>query len=302
MLSPTVGVIGLGQMGRGIAKNLDRVGMLRGVWDIAPAAREIPLSLAVKFEGGRGMAERCDIILLALPTSREILANLTGDDGVLGVERKSQILVDLTTSHPSKTKQLIALARAAGRDYLDCGMTGGAIGADAGTLALMIGGERETFERARPVLEAFTKKLFLVGPSGAGHTLKLIHNMIVHTIFIATSEGCRMAQKAGIDLATVIDVLNAGNARSFVSESRFPKHILSGKFDGRSHVSNLAKDLAMAAEFADEHGEPAPYTHLTAGLLARAMEAGLADQDFTTLYNHLEDLMRTHMAYSRTAR
>ena len=194
------------------------------------------------------------------------------------------------------------MTRSAGREYLDCGMTGGAAGADAGTLTLMVGGERETFERARPALESFARKLFLVGPSGAGHTLKLIHNMILHTTFLATSEGCLMAEKAGINLATAIEVLNAGNARSFVSESRFPKHILSGKFDGRSYVSNLAKDLAMAADFANERGEPAPYTNLTAGLLARAMEAGLADQDFTTLYNHLEDLMRTPMASGETTR
>lgn len=292
----TVGLIGLGQMGRGIAANLDHAGMLRAVWDTTPAARELSFSQAVTFAGGRDMAARCDVILFVVPTSREIAANLEGDDGLLAAARPRQILVDLTTSHPSKTKELIALARAAGRDYLDCGMTGGAAGADAGTLTLMIGGERETFERALPVLESFTKKLFLVGPSCAGHTLKLIHNMILHTIFLATSEGCLMAQKAGIDLAAVIDVLNAGNARSFISESRFPKHILSGKYDGRSHVSNLAKDLAMASEFADEHGEPAPYTHLTAGLLARAIEAGLADQDFTTLYNHLEGLMRMQIS------
>jgi 3-hydroxyisobutyrate dehydrogenase len=126
--------------------------------------------------------------------------------------------------------------------------------------------------------------------------------MILHTIFLATSEGCLMAEKAGINLAAVIDVLNAGNARSFISESRFPRHILSGKFDGRSYVSNLAKDLAMAADFADERGEAAPYTHLTAALLARALEAGLADQDFTTLYNHLDELMRALVASGETTR
>ena len=294
----TVGIIGLGQMGRGIAKNLDRAGVLRAVWDTALASREIPFSNRVKFVDGYTMAEQCKIILFSVPTSREILANLTGDRGILAARTKPEILVDLTTSHPSKTRELVSLAQAAGCEYLDCGMTGGASGAASGTLALMVGGESKIFERAKPILEVFARKLFLVGPSGAGHALKLIHNMILHTTFLATCEGCLIAERAGLDLPAVIEVLNAGNARSFVSELRFPKHILSGTFDGGSHVSNLAKDLAMALDFAKGSGMPAPYTHLTAGVLKRAVDAGLGGDDFTTLYTRLERLMSARIQSS----
>ncbi|NVO16202.1 MAG: NAD(P)-dependent oxidoreductase [Rhodoplanes sp.] len=287
----SVGVVGLGQMGRGIAANLSRAGFLRAVFDPAPGARELPFCRGIVFAAGREMAAGCDVIVFVVPTSREIAATLDGPDGILSVDHPGQVLVDLTTSDPERTRELAARAAVAGRAYLDCGMTGGAAGADAGTLTLMVGGEAAVLEQVRPVLAVIAKTVALVGPRGAGHTLKLIHNMIVHTNFLVLGEGCRMAEKAGLDLSAVIDVFNAGNARSFISEKRFPNHILSGRFDGRSTVSNLAKDLGMAAAYADRHGEPAPYTHLTADLLKRAIDLGWAGDDFTTIYPRLAELL-----------
>ncbi|WP_170149795.1 NAD(P)-dependent oxidoreductase [Rhodoplanes roseus] len=290
-MESSVGVIGLGQMGRGIASNLFRAGVLKAAFDPAPAARDLPFCRDVLFAAGREMAAACDVIVFVVPTSKEIAANLDGPDGILSVARPGQVILDLTTSDPARTRELAQRAAAAGRAYLDCGMTGGAAGADAGTLTLMIGGDAAVLERVRPVLAAFTRKAALVGPSGAGHTLKLIHNMVVHTNFLVMSEAGRLAEASGLDLAAVVDVFNAGNARSFISEVRFPNHILSGRFDGRSTVSNLAKDLAMAAAFADQRGETAPYTHLTADLLQRAMALGWAADDFTTIYPRLAELI-----------
>lgn len=287
----SVGVVGLGQMGRGVAANLARAGVLKAAFDPAPGKRDLPFCHDLLFAAGGAMAAACDVIVFVVPTVTEIAASLRGPDGILSVARRGQVLVDLTTSDPVATRALAAEAAAAGRAYLDCGMTGGAAGADAGTLTLMCGGDAAVLERVRPVLAAFARKVALVGPSGAGHTLKLLHNMVVHTNFLVLSEACRLAETSGLELAAVIDVFNAGNARSFVSEVRFPSHILTGRFDGRSTVSNLAKDLAMAAEFADRRGEPAPYTHLTADLLRRAIALGWAGDDFTTLYPRLADLL-----------
>ncbi|MEK9662532.1 MAG: NAD-binding protein, partial [Alphaproteobacteria bacterium] len=106
--------------------------------------------------------------------------------------------------------------------YLDAGMSGGATGADAGTLTLMIGGEKAAFDATRPLLDpiADLEKIFYLGPSGAGHTMKLIHNMICHTCFLVTVEGGHMAEKAGIALDDMIAVVNASNARSYASEVR----------------------------------------------------------------------------------
>ena len=287
-----VGVVGLGQMGRGIAANLDRAGLLGAAFDVAPGAfAAADLSPSVREAAPAGMGESCDAVLFALPATPEIEACLEGPDGLLATERPGQILVDLTTSHPGDTRRVAERVREAGRSYIDCGMTGGAKGAAAGTLTLMAGGEAEALARVRPVLGAVAARIVHVGPSGAGHALKLIHNMVLHTVFLATCEGARAATRAGIDLATTIEVFNAGNARSFVTERRFPDHILSGRFDGRSFVSTFAKDLGLAERFLREIGAPALYGPLTSALLSRAVDEGLGDEDFTRLYEHVEALL-----------
>ena len=114
--------------------------------------------------------------------------------------------------------------------------------------------------------------------------------MVCHTNFLVVAEAGRLAERAGIPLETAIKVFNAGNARSYISEQRFPNHILSGKFDGRSTVSNLAKDLAMADSFANELGTNA-YTALTVSILAKAIDKGMAAEDFTRLYGVYEELV-----------
>lgn len=279
------GVVGLGNMGRGIAANLDAAGMLAAVWDRDAAAME-------GFPGvarGIGRVAGCEVILLVVPGSVQI-ADLF-DAGLLDGPA-GRVLVALTTSDPGATKQLAERAGAAGLALLDAGMSGGAAGAQSGKLTLMIGGGAAALAQARPALERIAAQIFHVGPPGAGHTMKLIHNMICHTIFLATAEGCRAAERAGIPLARAVEVLNAGNARSFVSERRFPDHIISESFDGRSAAGNLAKDLAMAATLFADLDQPSAYVTLTAGLLAEAGPLGLTDQDFTRLYPAYDRLVQ----------
>ena len=289
----SVGVVGLGQMGRGIAANLDRAGLLRAAFDTsAKAFVRAGLSGDVRELAPSEIGKTCGTVLFVVPASPQIEACLSGPDGLLSQPNDGQVLVDLTTSYPADTLRLGEMTARAGRAYVDCGMTGGAAGADAGTLTLMAGGDVEAVERVRPLLKKIASRIFHVGPSGAGHSLKLVHNMVLHTVFLATCEGCRVAERAGIDLAKAIEVFNAGNARSFVTEVRFPKHILSGTFDGRSTVSNLAKDLGMAARFAREMDVPALYGPLTAGLLQRAVDDGMGGEDFTLLYRRIEELLK----------
>ena len=292
----SVAVVGLGQMGRGIAANLDRAGLLGGVWDrseAAIAAAQLGPEVRIAQPAALGAFP---VVLFVVPGSHEIGEILHGDDGLLAVPNDGQILVDLTTSNPAATQRLAEEAAAAGRLYLDCGMSGGAMGADAGTLTLMVGGPPQALARCKPVFDCIAARVFPVGPTGAGHTMKLVHNLVCHAIFFATVEGCRLGERAGLDLAALVEVLNAGNARSFISEVRFPKHIIPGTFDGRSTVSNLAKDLGMADALAAELGQPSVYGSLTAALLQRAIGEGLADCDFTLLYKHFDRLVEAGRA------
>ena len=281
-------VIGLGNMGRGIARNLDRAGRLAAAWDIAEDARtraDLSAEVAVVPPSQFG---RLSFILFVVPGSAQIEEMLPA---LLARPHEGETLVDLTTSHPAKTKALAEKVRATGRDYVDCGMSGGALGADTGKMALMAGGTQEAVAACKPVFDVIARTVTHVGGSSAGHAIKLLHNMVCHTNFLVVAEAGRLAERAGIPLETAIQVFNAGNARSYISEQRFPHHILSGKFDGRSTVSNLAKDLAMADAFADEFGQANAYTALTAGILARAIEKGLGAEDFTRLYEVYEQLV-----------
>ena len=151
-----VGVIGLGQMGRGIASNLMQHGLLAAVWDTVPVAlAPFASSDGPQIAGcPRDVAQACDVVVFVVPSSKEVRACLDGPDGLLSVPSNDQIILDLTTSDPHDTRHNSARASAHGRAYLDAGMSGGAQGADTAQLALMVGGNADVFARCQPVLAA----------------------------------------------------------------------------------------------------------------------------------------------------
>jgi len=286
-------VLGLGQMGGGIARHLDEAGLLAAAWDPrAEARRAFESRNDVMVGAPAAIAAACRRFVFVVPSTKEIADCLSGAGDMLGQIAAGSVVLDLTTSDPGESGKLAALVATRGADYVDCGMTGGAAGADAGTLTLMIGGAADAIERCRDLFACFTGQIFHVGPQGSGHALKLIHNMVLHAMFLANCEGVRAAGRFGIDARAVIDVFNAGNARSYSSQVRFPDHILSGTWDARSRVSNLEKDVRMAAEMSARIGAPTPFGDLAASLLAKALRAGMADTDFSRLYEAFDELAK----------
>ncbi len=283
-----VGVIGLGNMGRGIARNIANAGHSLLVWDAIEGVCQSFSDIA-RIAEPTDMAAEADIIIFVVPGSTQIEGML---GGILDAAKEGLILWDFTTSEPTHTKRLALVANEAGVAYMDAGMTGGgAKGADEGTMTLMIGGSEEIFVRSQPVLNSCAGELIYLGPSGAGHTMKVVHNLITHTNFLACSEAGRLAEAAGIELADMIKVFNAGNARSFISERRFPDHILSETWDGRSRVFNLHKDVGMAVALSKELGSPMRLGHQTLAWIQAAVDAGMEEQDFTRIYPALGDLI-----------
>jgi 3-hydroxyisobutyrate dehydrogenase len=287
-MGQTVGVIGLGNMGRGIAKNIAKGGHDLLVWDSMEDAR-VPYQDTARVIPPAEMAAEADVIIFVVPGSVQIESML---GGILTNAKTGLILWDFTTSDPTFTKRLALQANEAGVAYMDAGMTGGgAKGADDGTMTLMIGGPEDVLDRSRPVLEACAGELIYLGPSGVGHTMKVVHNLITHTNFLACSEAGRLAEAAGIELADMIKVFNAGNARSFISERRFPDHILSETWDGRSRIFNLRRDVGMAVALSKEVGSPMRLGHQTLAWIQAAVDAGMEDEDFTRLYPALDKLV-----------
>lgn len=284
---PRTAVIGLGQMGRGIARRIMAAGALAGVCDPSDAAVEaVGLGPGIPRASVAKLAPLADILLFVVPTTLDIREALVG-----AALRPGQIIVDLTTSHPTESQALSASLDASGLGYLDAAMTGGAAGADAGQLTLMVGGRADLLAQAQPVLDQIAASIFHLGPVGAGHAMKLVHNMILHTTFLANCEGLRLAERAGIDPALAVRVLNAGNARSFVSEVRFPRDILSGSMQARSRVGNLYKDLGLAVDWAGALGVATPFGDLTRAVLESAAALGLGETDFAHLYPRYDALV-----------
>lgn len=294
MNKPEIGVIGLGNMGRGIADNFAKAGHPTAVWDVSEAAR-------APFEGREDttvmtpgeMAAAGAMMVYVVPATPEIEASFEGPDGVLACAAEGTVVYDLTTSFPDDTKRIAARAAEAGIAYLDAAMSGGATGADAGTLTLMIGGDEAVFAASRPKLEAIAANIYYLGDVGAGHAMKLIHNMVVHSVFLTTCEAGRMAERAGLKLEDMIAVFNTSNARSYASEVRFPKHILSEKWDARSRVYNLNKDLGMAVRLGESLGMDARYAKETSAFLNKAIERGMAEDDYSLLYTVFDEIRET---------
>ncbi len=294
-----IGVIGLGNMGRGIAKNLILAGNDVYVWDISEVARE-PYAKTATIAEPAEMTSKCSMIIFVVPGSLEIDAMMKGKGSMLANPKSGLVLYDFTTSDPVYTKKLALRAAKKGVTYMDAGMTGGgAKGADEGTMTLMIGGDEKVFKRTAPMLAPVAKKLIYLGQSGTGHTMKVVHNMITHTNFFALCEAAHLGRRAGIKLEDLIEVFNNGNARSFISERRFPDHIISETWDGRSRVYNLHKDVGMAIALADKLGASVNIGRDTFAYIQEAIKQGRAEEDFTRLYPDLEKLDTKKKARSR---
>jgi 3-hydroxyisobutyrate dehydrogenase len=293
MAKQKVGVIGLGNMGYGIAGNLIDAGFPVAVWDIRPEAlKPFEKKQGVEIITPPEMAAAASVIFFVVPASPQINELLKGKTGMQANAHKRLVLYDLTTSDPTYTKKLARRTAKKGIAYLDAGMSGGSAGAVAGTLSLMIGGDPAAFKRTCKFLEPFTDNVFYLGESGTGHTMKLIHNMVVHTVFLATCEAGKMAERAGIKLEDMIDVFNVSNARSYISEFRFPKHILTKKWDGASRVYNLHKDIGMAVDLGRKLKSKIALGEDTFAFLSKAVDRGMQDQDFTLLYRDFEKIVK----------
>ncbi len=291
MAKLSAGVIGVGNMGRGVAANLAKGGIQTAIWDTNPDALKLFENIAgIEVLSPAEMAKRCSVIIFVVPASPQIDTILKGKDGVLANAKKNLVLYDFTTSDPAYTRKLCQRSAKKGVAYLDAGMSGGATGADAGKLTLMIGGDEAAFKRTRKYLSPIAENVFYLGKSGSGHTLKVIHNMVCHSIFLATCEGGRMAERSGIKLDDMIAVFNVANARSYASQFRFPKHILSKKWDARSRVFNLHKDLKMANEIAEKLKVNISLGKGTLEFLKKAMALGMQDVDYSLLYRDYDKI------------
>ena len=154
----------------------------------------------------------------------------------------------------------------------------------------MVGGDPQDVAKVTPYFDDIARKVFYLGGNGNGHIMKLIHNIVCHATFLATTEAINIGEHAGLKLEDMVEVLNQSNGRSYASESRYPKHILTKKWDGRSRIYNLHKDLKMGVDLGRRLGGGTEFSEATFRYLDKAVRRGMAEQDYTLIYRDFDQI------------
>ena len=211
--SPTVGVIGLGDIGSGVAAGLVRAGVGLVVCDIRPEATEAFADRATVAADPAGLGRLADVVVVAVVTDEQVIGVLDGPRGALAGARRGSTVLIVSTVAPSTLARVAELAGAGGVDVADCGVSGGPSSAAEGALISMIGGDDEVVERIRPVLDAFSSLVVGMGPLGSGLRAKLARNLVQYASWLAAYEAQVLAEAAGIELSKLARVIKASDAR-----------------------------------------------------------------------------------------
>jgi 3-hydroxyisobutyrate dehydrogenase len=245
-----IGVVGLGNMGGRIARRISERGTPVIGHDADPArAVQAGARPAASLAALLGAVE---VVLLSLPDSRVVESVVLGADGILAHGRAGLVVVDLSTAAPSSTVTLYAQLAERDIDFVDAGISGGAAAAERGTLTIMAGGADDALERALPILELFATNVHHMGPSGSGHTAKLLNNLLNGVSLAATAEVMVVARKAGLDLHQFLDVVNTSSGVNFATLNRFPRIIEGDYLEGGLSSNLMAKDLMLYLDLARE--------------------------------------------------
>ncbi len=281
-----LGIVGIGNMGEPITENLHSAGFEVVTYDkrqeIARKMRAKGIKVAKTL---KELSERSDIILDILPDTSATREVLTRKEGLLEGMREPKVILDMTTSDPRESIELGKFLREKNIEYLDCPMTGGVIGAKTRGLVLMVGGNEKVFQRCKYILDVIAKKIFYMGKLGNGHYMKLVHNQLSHSTFLAACEAATLGVGLGLPLDTMIEVFNFGNARSYATEVRFPRFILSGSYDAGASFKTMYKDIGLVMRKTEELNYNFPITRATFDYWYYPVKHGQGDKDYTTIFN-----------------
>lgn len=269
-----IAFIGLGDIGEPMATHLARDPFELVVWNrTSSKAKEFARDHKAKVATTPAEAVRdAAVVITCLPSSAEVEAVLHGENGILDAMRKGSVLIDCTSGDPPTSRSIAAELGGRGVEFIDAPVSGGTTAAKAGTLTVMWGGEATVFERVRPVIEAFGKKIVHAGPVGSGDALKAVNNALLAVHIISTAEGLAILAKAGVDPKVALDVINASSGRSNSSENLIPQRVLTRAFPRTFRLALLEKDIAIAAVMADDLHARTPVISLTAERFHEARE------------------------------
>ncbi|MCG7400364.1 NAD(P)-dependent oxidoreductase [Caballeronia zhejiangensis] len=258
-----IGYVGLGSMGGALARRLQLAHAVH-VYDLDKAAvARMSEQGATPCASLAELAGRCDVILLCLPTSDHVRAAIFGDNGLASSLKRGTLIVDQSTGDPVATRAMAAELAPRGIDLIDAPVSGGAQGAAAGTIAIMVGATAAQFTRVKPLLEAISANVFHAGDIGTGQVIKLVNNMLSAAQRLLTFEGMALAVKNGIDPQRACEILVAGGAKNAFMEKFMAPNILKGKLASGFTLGLMHKDVRLACQLGSDSGVPMFFGNLT---------------------------------------
>ena len=266
----TVAFLGLGAIGAPMAARIAGAGFPLRVWNRTRdrATAFAKRAKATVCDSAADAARDADVVITCLSTSADVEAVL--DDGVFEAVRGGMVLVDCTSGDPATSRRLASRLAAWDVGFVDAPVSGGVRGAEEGSLTVMCGGDEQHLERARPVIQAFGKKIVHCGPVGAGDAVKAMNQALLALTIWGTGEALVALAKAGVSPAVALDVINASSGRSNASMNLFPERVLTRAFPRTFRLSLLAKDARIAADITRAERVPSPLTQLAAELCTLA--------------------------------
>ncbi len=310
MSKEKIGFIGLGTMGFAMCYGLFKSGysIVLPTYrrEIDQSAGFIPLAptLEAKIalydemlnngcEGAENSAElfkKSDVIMISMPTSRQVEMNMYGEEGILANARPGTVVIDLTSADATSTKKLYKECEARGIDLIDAPVSGGQEGATKQTLTVMVGGKEEVFNKVRPILDTIgdPNKVRYIGPSGSGDAIKCINNYMSMTCFLASAEALTVAVKAGIDPHVACDVIGGGGGSSNATTYKFPKLMFTGQGMNMA-VDLMKKDIGLYNGLARDNKVPTIYGSTTFNLFEMRSGGGDAMTDLSCTARQYED-------------
>jgi 3-hydroxyisobutyrate dehydrogenase-like beta-hydroxyacid dehydrogenase len=288
-----LGFIGLGNMGGRVARRLLAAGFPLGMYSRHPDSLRALVDLgALGYSSPRLLAANSDVVLTMLPDDAALEDVVLGTAGLLSEIQAGSTIIDLSSVHPSTSR---AIAAAAGQRHvsaLDAPVSGSTPQAEAGTLIVFVGGERDAYERCRPIFEAISSAGFFMGPSGAGATMKLVVNDLLGVGMQALAEALTLGQRAGLDRDLLIDVLQQTTVLTAGQKAKL-QNVRNDAYPIQFALRLMWKDFGNVMRLAQEYQVPLPAT-AAAHQIATIAESRGVDEDFSAVIRTMEELARLH--------
>ena len=284
-----IGLIGLGIMGKPMAKNMLKAGYDLTVNDLNQAAVQEIVSCGAKAATNNEIGETCDLVMTMVPNSPQVKAVMLGEDGVAAHMRPGTTFIDMSSINPVASKEIAAELAKKNIEMLDAPVSGGEPKAIDGTLSFMVGGKQEVFDRFKPVLESMGASVVLCGDVGAGNTTKLANQIIVACNIQAVAEALTLAKMAGVDPELVFQAIKGGLAGSTVMNAKAPM-MIDGNDKPGFKIDLHIKDLNNALDCAHTVGSPLPMTASVQEILQWLHNNGCGQNDHSAIIKYYKKL------------